>query len=564
MIASEEVTADILKTSDELTEDLVGLGIQEFSLDFRGGSQQTQNGDGSRGSDRAVKGEGVLLSVFVALLVNDGREASVKDGQFLLLTDNTKVGDLEILTLALLLGLDVNETTVKDMVLGVGLGRSDSNLDFLRLSRSKLERFLGETQLGSSNRVFSGFERSVTRGLDIIRRNTSGDIVDDFVLDGLGAVVGNSDGLSSVLCGGSVVETDLSRRDVSLLGDGIIDLNETSTLADGAVELGRLVDLGGVSVVLELLVDVGNGLLFLLVSVQVQGNGTSNVRSSHTGTRHDTVAVEIAGQSGVDVTTDTSNVGLKVELGRGTSRGEGGDSLGILNGLERALLVEGKSDSTSLDGGQESLTVSVGDGEDGNSDARDRGRDGTSNIVVDDDTNGTSRNSIVDLVSEGTSTSLNEGNLAADGRVNGRSSTGFTSIGTSLVSIDNRAVGELGIIVGRSVEDIVINTSGLEVLGNVVAVFNRGNREGIDSSTGLTDSVDTFSTRVTSRDDNYIRGVFFLLAIYQHANMMIIINNLPLIPFLTILLTTSASASVVMDQELVSPKLKLITSTPAS
>lgn len=48
----------------------------------------------------------------------------------------------------------------------------------------------------------------------------------------------------------------------------------------------------------------------------------------------------------------------------------------------------------------------------------------------------------------------------------------------------------------------MINTSGLEVLGNVVTVLNRGNREGIDSSTGLTDSVDTFSTRVTSRDDN--------------------------------------------------------------
>ena len=48
----------------------------------------------------------------------------------------------------------------------------------------------------------------------------------------------------------------------------------------------------------------------------------------------------------------------------------------------------------------------------------------------------------------------------------------------------------------------MIDTSGLEVLGNVVTVFNRGNRESIDSSTGLTNSVDTLGTRVTSRDDN--------------------------------------------------------------
>lgn len=515
LITGKEVTANILKTGDELTKDLVGLGIQELGLDLGRRSQQTQNGDGSRGGNRAVESEGVLGSVFVALLVNDSRETSVKDGQLLLLTNNTKVRDLEILTLALLLGLDVNETTVEDVVLGVGLGRSDSNLDLLRLAGSELEGLLGEAKLGSSSSVGSGFKRSVARGLDIIRSNTSGNIVDNFVLDGLGAVVGDSDGLSSVLGGGSVVETDLSRRNVGLLGDGIIDLDETGTLADGAVDLGRLEDLGGVGVVLELLVDVGNGLLLLLVSVQVQGNGTSNVRSSHTGTRHDTVAVEITRQSRVDVTTDTSNVGLEVELSRGTSRGEGGDSLGVLNGLKRALLVEGKSDRTGLDGGQKSLTISIGDGENRDSDTRDRGRDGTSNIVVDDDTNGTSGSSIVDLVGKSTRTSLDEGNLATDSRVNGTSSTSFTSIGTSLVSIDNLAVGKLGVVIGSSVEDIVINASGLEVLGNVVAVFNRGNREGVDSSTGLADSVDTFSTRVTSRDDNYVEtcepSVFFFV-----------------------------------------------------
>lgn len=216
----------------------------------------------------------------------------------MLLADNTKVGDGDILDL---LALELDKAAVHNVLGGVALGRRDGDSDLGGSTRLQSELGLGELELGTDGRRESGGLNELIAALvNVVGYQSNRHIVDNVVgSSGLTKVL-DSQSVADVILSVGVVEADLAGRDVATLKNSVVNcnvnymvsmilllllllksrycirtLNETSSLAEGSIDTRGTVFMEELSsVVFKLFRDECRRLLLAIERLQVQGNGT--------------------------------------------------------------------------------------------------------------------------------------------------------------------------------------------------------------------------------------------------------------------------------------------------